>query len=90
MVKIFAWIFIAFNAYMGGDFLLNALGILQTSKYSPGATWLYAVVLLVMCGLGIYYGLVKSDYKMALWIGAGAWVLIFISLLANMIFGKYN
>lgn len=90
MVKILAWIFIFFNLYMGGNFLLNAIGILQDSKYSVGATRVYAVVLLAMAGFSLYYLLARSNAKLALWIGAGAWVLIFISLLANMIFGKYN
>lgn len=90
MVKILAWIFIFFNVYMGGNFLLNAIGILQDSKYSEGATRLYAVLLLSMAGASVYYMFVKSNAKMALWMGAGAWVLIFIILLANMIFGKYN
>ncbi|MBP9193480.1 MAG: hypothetical protein KBF57_02260 [Saprospiraceae bacterium] len=90
MVKILAWIFIFFNIYMGGNFFLNAIGILQDSKYSVGATRLYAVLLLAMAGASVYLMLAKSNAKMALWIGAGAWVLIFFILLANMIFGKYN
>lgn len=90
MVKLFAWLFIAFNAYMGGDFLLNALGIFQTSKYSASATWVYAIVLLLMGGAGVYFCAFKGDCKTALWIGAGAWVVIFLFLLGNMIFGKYN
>ncbi|MBK7010481.1 MAG: hypothetical protein IPH94_17705 [Saprospiraceae bacterium] len=90
MVKILAWIFIFFNVYMGGNFFLNAIGILQDSKYGVGATRLYAVLLLAMAGASVYFMFVKSNAKMALWIGAGAWVLIFFILLANMIFGKYN
>ncbi|HMS99657.1 MAG TPA: hypothetical protein PLQ57_08180 [Saprospiraceae bacterium] len=90
MVKILAWIFIFFNIYMGGNFFLNAIGILQDSKYSVGATRLYAVLLLAMAGASVYLMVAKSNAKMALWIGAGAWVLIFFILLANMIFGKYN
>ena len=90
MVKILAWIFIFFNIYMGGNFFLNAIGILQDSKYSVGATRLYAVLLLAMAGESVYLMVAKSNAKMALWIGAGAWVLIFFILLANMIFGKYN
>lgn len=90
MVKFLAWIFILFNLYMGGNFLLNAIGVLQDSKYGVGATRLYAVLLLAMAGTAIYYLLAKSNAKMALWVGAGAWILIFLFLLANMIFGKYN
>ena len=90
MVKILAWIFIFFNIYMGGNFFFNAIGILQDSKYSVGATRLYAVLLLAMAGASVYLMVAKSNAKMALWIGAGAWVLIFFILLANMIFGKYN
>lgn len=90
MVKIFAWLFVAFNLYMGGDFFLNAIGVLQTSKYSASATWIYAIVLLLMGGAGAYFCAFKGECKTALWIGAAAWVVIFLSLLGNMIFGKYN
>ena len=90
MIKILAWLLVALNAYMGGNYLLNGLGVLQDSKYGVGATWLYAIILVGMSGAGAYFCWVKADYKLAFWIGAGAWILLLTSLVLNMIFGKYN
>lgn len=81
MVKILAWIFIFFNVYMGGNFFLNAIGILQDSKY--GIITRTSIADLAMAGASVYFMFVKSNAKMALWIGAGAWVLIFFILLAK-------
>ena len=46
IIKIISIILLGVDGYIGIRFLLNVVGVLQTSKYSPGATALYAVILL--------------------------------------------
>jgi len=45
-MKYLVYLFSAINLYAGIRFLLNALGILQTSKYGQGANVFFAVTLI--------------------------------------------
>ena len=64
--KILVGLISAINVYIGVRFLLNALHLLQTSKYSKTATFVYAVLFLTMGLVGLYFSFFKQDNKLAL------------------------
>ena len=78
MVKIFAWLFVAFNLYMGGDFFQcnRCLANQQIQCFC----YLDIRHCAVVDGrAGAYFCAFKGDCKTVLWIGAAAWVVIFYS-----------
>lgn len=89
-MKYFAWIIAAINIYLGLRAFLNVVHVLHTSKYSPTATTIFAILFLGMGIGGFYFSILKSDYKIALLLGIGPWVLALIFLLFNMITGDYK
>jgi len=88
--KILIGLISALNIYLGMRFFLNVIHVLDTSKYSKTATAIYAVFFLTIGVLGLYFSLIKSENKIALWIGIGPWIIILVFLLFNMVTGDYN
>lgn len=88
--KLLAWIISSINVYIGIRFMLNVLHVLQTSKYSKTATFIYAILFLCMGLLGIYFSCIKHNNGLALWIGIAPWVLALIFLFINMLTGDYK
>ena len=80
----------AVNIYFGFCWLLNALDILQTSKYSQGATIVFAILFLGMGSTSLYLSLVKHNHKGALLIGAGPWLVGLIVLFITMLTSDYK
>jgi hypothetical protein len=89
-MKIFFWVLCAFNIYQGLYFFLNVVNLLDSSKYSAKATVVFALLFLAMGAGGIYYALGKNNYRMALLLGLGPWVLGLVFLLFNMLFSDYK
>jgi hypothetical protein len=84
------WILSLINIYYGAHYLLNALHILNNSKYSQGTTVLYAI-LFSMMGIGALIMLLMNDSpKWALLLNIGPWAIIFLILLFNMLTGDYK
>ncbi|HRV52620.1 MAG: hypothetical protein BWX95_02217 [Bacteroidetes bacterium ADurb.Bin141] len=89
-LKLISLIFLSLDAYLGIRFFLNVIGLLQTSKYSQGATLLYAIIFLSLAAVGIYFLFFRSNLKLALWISLAPWLLLFIIQLLSMIFSDQH
>ena len=84
-MKIFIWLMTAVNLYFGGNAALNALGILRTSKYSKGATIVYAIIFLAMGAFGAYAAWTSNNLKLGLWIAFGPWLLMLVVMFFTLI-----
>lgn len=80
----------AINLYFGGRCFLNFVGVLQTSKYSRGATGVFAVLFIGLGALGCLLALVKGDVKLGLLIAVGPWILGLVILLFSMLTSSYQ
>lgn len=89
-MKCFIWFISAVNVYFGVNCLLNALNILQNSKYSQGATKIFAFLFLFMGLAGIYGSVIKPNLKLALLISLGPWVLALVFLFVTMITSDFK
>ncbi len=89
-MKFFVWLICSFNVYQGMYFFLNAIHVLDSSKYSKTATIVFAILFLGMGFGGFYLALGKNNYKAALFTGLGVWVLGLVFLLINMLFSDYK
>ena len=78
------------NLYAGARFLLNALGILQTSKYGQGSNVFFATTLISAAVLAFYFSIAKQNHSPALLIDASPWILTLLLLVANLIFGDHK
>ncbi len=78
------------NLYIGIRFFLNVIHVLNTTKYSKTATAIYAILFLAMGALGLYFCFLRSENKIALWIGIGPWLIVLVFLLINMLTGDYK
>ncbi len=75
---------------IGFRFFLNVIGVLKTSKYSPGATALYAFIFLGLAIAGIYFLFFRPNTTLALWISIGPWALMLVVLLVTMLTSDYK
>jgi hypothetical protein len=89
-MKWLAWLITLFNIYFGLYFLLNALNILSSSKYSQTATIVFAVLFTLMAAGSVYVMIGRANYTLAFWIGLGPWILSFLFLLFNMLTSDYK
>jgi hypothetical protein len=78
------------NLYLGVRFLLNVLGLLQTTKYGPGATAVMAVLFLLLGAAGLYAAIWTGNVRLALLLSAGPWVLALIALIISASIGYYR
>ena len=89
-MKYIVWILSPVNLYLGLRSFLNAIHVLQTSKYSQTATVLFAILFLTMGGAGIYLSITKDNTKLALLVSIGPWVIALVFLLINMMTQDYK
>lgn len=85
VMKWLVWSITLVNIYFGGNALLNALGVLQSSKYARSTTVIAAVLFLGMGAYGAYTAWTAGNLRAALWIGIGPWVLMLVVLFLTMI-----
>ena len=78
------------NLYAGARFLLNALGILQTSKYGQGSNVFFGITLTTAGVVALYVSIARQNHSLGLLIDASPWILTLLLLVANMIFGDYK
>ncbi|MEO5564299.1 MAG: hypothetical protein ABIR18_12715 [Chitinophagaceae bacterium] len=89
-MKYFTWIISAINIYMGLRFFLNAVHVLQTSKYAQSSNVVFAILFLTM-GIGAFYlSIAKKNDSIALLLSVGPWVLAVLFLLFNMLASDYK
>ena len=74
-MKFVAWAVAAVSLYLGLGNLLNVVGLEHDSKYSDGATALFALFFLGI-GFGVIYLSLKGSPKRALMLGVAPFVLI--------------
>ena len=84
-MKFIVWLISAVNVYFGLRWALNAVGILQTSKYSQGTTIIFAVLFLVLGAAGFYFSITKNNPKLGLLVAFGPWVLAGVILFITMV-----
>ena len=89
-MKVIAGLLLLLDAYIGIRFLLNVIGILQTTKYSKNATVVYAILFTGLAMVGIYFLFIKPDKQIALWISIAPWVLMLLILFITMITSDYK
>jgi hypothetical protein len=89
-MKYLAIIIALLNLYIGLRFLLNAVNILQTSKYSKRSTIIFALLFLGLGGIGVYYSFFAVNYTAASIVGAGPWAIGLFILLINLISEDYK
>ena len=89
-MRIIVWLLSALNLYLGARCFLNAVGVLQTSKYSQTATVVFAVLFLGMSAAGCYFTLVRHDVRIGLLLSLGPWVLGLLVLLVTMLTSSYQ
>jgi hypothetical protein len=89
-MKIISWILFFIDAYLGIYNLLNALYILQSSKYSQTATIVFAILFLGLSAAIFYFLFIKKNYKAAFYTGLGPWLFALIFLFINMLTADYK
>lgn len=89
-MKYVVYIFSAINLYAGARFLLNALGILQTSKYGQGSNVFFAVTLTTAGIVAFYFSIARQNHSLALLMDASPWIITLLLLVSNLIFGDHK
>jgi len=89
-MKYFIGIISLLNLYLGIQFLLNVIDVLQTSKYSPIAAAIFSTALILMGSTGFYFSLVRDNTKLALSVSVGPWVFILVGILLSLLFSTYK
>jgi hypothetical protein len=89
MLKILCVIFLAADLYIGTRFLLNIVGILDTSKYGRAATALYAVLFLALGLTGGYYLFFTPQLNLAVWLSLAPWAIMLIVMFLVMATSRY-
>lgn len=89
-MKYLVYLFSAINLYAGIRFLLNAVGILQTSKYGNSSNVFFAITLTTATLFALYFSFLRGNHSLALLVDAAPWILTLILLLGNMLFGDYR
>lgn len=89
-MKILISILSLINLYLGGKNFLNVIGVLQDSKYSRGATLVFAILFLSMGILALYFAFIKQNSRLALYICFGPWVLALLIMFVSMITSRPN
>jgi hypothetical protein len=89
-VKYLVWLVSACNLWFGGRAFLNAIGILQTSKYSQATTVLFALLFLGLGIAGFYVAIVRDNPRLALLIAVGPWALAMVVLFITMVTSSHQ
>lgn len=89
-MKYLVWLISAANLWFGGRSFLNAIHVLQTSKYSQRTTVIFAVLFLGLGVAGFYVSIARHDPKLGLLVAAGPWVLALVILFVTMMTSNYQ
>jgi hypothetical protein len=89
MVKVLVWAISAINLWLGLRAALNAVGVLQTSKYSQTTTILFALLFLGFGAAGFYATILRNDLRVGLLVSVGPWVLAAVILFVSMTTSRY-
>ena len=89
-MRYLVWLISAVNVYFGLRALLNAIGVLQTSKYSQATTVIFAILFLGLGAAGFYISIAKNNPKLALLVAFGPWVLALVVLFITMVTSDYK
>jgi len=89
-MKYIVWLISAVNVYFGARCFLNAIGVLQTSKYSQTTTVIFTVLFLGLGAAGFYLTIVRHAPRLGLLIAFGPWVLGFVVLFVTMVTSSYQ
>jgi hypothetical protein len=89
-VKYLVWLISAANLWFGGRSFLNAIHVLQTSKYSQRTTVIFAVLFLGLGAAGFYLSITRPDSRLGLLVAAGPWVLALVVLFVTMMTSNYQ
>ena len=89
-MKYFVWLLSAINLWFGARSFLNAIGVLQTSKYSQATTWIFAILFLALGAAGFYLTIVRHNDKLGMLVAFGPWVLAIVVLFITMLTSNYQ
>ena len=89
-MKYLVWLISAVNVYLGLRAALNAIGVLQTSKYSQATTVIFAILFLGLGVAGFYLTIAQNNPKLALLVAFGPWVLALVVLFITMVTSDYK
>ena len=89
MTRLVVWLISALDLYLGVRCLLNAIGVLQTSKYGQATTVTFAILFTGLGALALYLLHVRHDNRMALLTAIGPWVLALVVLFITMVTSRY-
>ncbi len=89
-MKYVVWLVSALNVYMGLRAALNAIGVLQTSKYSQATTVIFAILFLGLGAAGFYVTIARNNPKLGLLVAVGPWLLAFVVLFITMVTSEYK
>jgi len=89
-VTYLVWLLSAANLWFGGRSFLNAIHVLQTSKYSQRTTVIFAVLFLGLGAAGFYLSIARHNPKVGLLVAAGPWVLALVVLFVTMLTSNYQ
>ena len=90
MIKFLIWATIGLDASLGLWWLLNALNILQSSKYSNYANITFAVLFGGVAIAGIYLLQIKKNNSLSFLIVSAPWTIGLLILMASLIFSNYK
>ncbi|MGH7694972.1 MAG: hypothetical protein ACRENH_08325 [Gemmatimonadaceae bacterium] len=89
-MKYVVWLVSALNVYLGLRAFLNAIGVLQTSKYSQAATVIFAILFLGLGAAGFYVTIARNNPKLGMLVAVGPWLLAIVVLFITMITSDYK
>lgn len=84
-MKIVALLISALNLFLGTRCLLNVVGVLQTSKYAPATTAIFACLFLGFAAASVWFAFGGGSPKLAFWLAVGPWALALVVLFFQMI-----
>ena len=89
-MKYLVWLLSAANLWFGGRSFLNAIHVLQTSKYSQRTTVIFALLFLSLGAAGFYLSIARQNPKLGLLVALGPWVLAIVVLFVTMLTSNYQ
>ena len=89
-MKFFVWLISTVNVYFGLRCFLNAIHVLQTSKYSQTTTVIFAILFLGLGAAGFYLTIARNEPKLALLVCFGPWLLAVVVLFVTMITSSHQ
>lgn len=88
-MKYVAWVVAALSLYLGLGFLLNVLGLEHDSKYSDGATAVFALVFLGV-GLGAIYLSLRRRPKLGAALAIAPFAIIVVAVFVALTTSRWQ